>query len=105
MTELVATITIEEQPEKLSLSKKIGYGSIEFSNSALFTCFTIFGMFFFTDVVGLEPAIAGTIVALGSVWDALMGPFFGIVSDSSKNRFGRRRPFILAAAIPFGLIT
>jgi sugar (glycoside-pentoside-hexuronide) transporter len=104
VTELVATITIEEQPEKLSLSKKIGYGSIEFSNSALFTCFTIFGMFFFTDVVGLEPAIAGTIVALGSVWDALMGPFFGIVSDSSKNRFGRRRPFILAAAIPFGLI-
>jgi glycoside/pentoside/hexuronide:cation symporter, GPH family len=107
MNDVMSTRTVraEKRQGKLSLSKKTGYGSIEFSGSMVFTCFMVFGMFFFTDIVGLTPAVAGTIVAVGTLWDALAGPFFGIASDSCKNRYGRRRPFILAAALPFCLIT
>ena len=89
---------------KLPLAKKTGYGSIEFSNAMVFTCFLTFGMFFFTDIVGFSPSFAGTILAIGTLWDAITDPLLGVVSDRSKSRFGRRRPFILGVAIPFGLV-
>ena len=65
MNDIMVTKTdkTEKQQVKLSLSKKTGYGSIETSGAMVFTCFMVFGMFFFTDIVGLTPAVAGTIVA------------------------------------------
>ena len=74
---------------KLPLAQKTGYGSIEFSNAMVFTCFLTFGMFFFTDIVGLSPSFAGMILAIGTLWDAITDPLLGVVSDRSKSRFGR----------------
>ena len=92
------------QKQKLPLAKRLGFGSIEFSNSIMFTCFLTFGMYFFTDIVGLSPAFAGTILAIGTLWDAVTDPLVGVLSDQSESRFGRRRPFLLGVAVPFGLI-
>ncbi|MDE8732539.1 glycoside-pentoside-hexuronide (GPH):cation symporter [Eubacteriales bacterium DFI.9.88] len=89
--------------EKLPLRVKIAYGSIEFSNSLGLVLFTSFGMYFLTDIAGLSPGIAGTITALGTLINALTGPLFGVASDSCTSKYGRRRPFIVAAAVPFGL--
>ena len=88
---------------KLPLSVKFGYGAAEGANSLVFTFFYTFGMFFFTDVVGLNPALTGFILAFGIFWDSVCGIVVGVYSDSIKGNFGRRRPFLLASAIPFGL--
>ena len=89
---------------KLPLAQKTGYGSIEFSNAIMFTAFMTFGLFFFTDIVGLSPSFAGAILAIGTLWDAITDPLLGIISDKSKNKYGRRRPFLLGVAIPFGIV-
>ena len=89
---------------KTPLRIKIAYGSIEFSNTLSLVLFTSFGMYFLTDIAGISPGIAGTITALGSLVNALAGPLFGIASDGCKSKYGRRRPFLLAVAIPLGLI-
>jgi sugar (glycoside-pentoside-hexuronide) transporter len=67
--------------------------------------FYLFFMFFLTDVVKLDPALAGFILMLATIWDAASSIIVGIWSDSSTSRWGRRRPFLLGAAVPFGIIS
>ncbi len=64
-----------------------------------------FLLFFLTIVAGIPPAIAGTIAALGSVWDVLASAFTGYISDNSKSRLGKRKPFILVGSFPLGVAT
>lgn len=90
--------------ETVSLKTKITYGSIEFSNTLGMILFTSFGMYFLTDIAGISPGIAGSITAVATLVNAITGPIFGVVSDSCKSKYGRRRPFILAAAFPVGII-
>ena len=65
-----------------------------------------FLLFFFTEVVGLSPGQAGTILLLGRLWDAINDPLIGILSDKTPNfpRWGRRYPWLMGAALPLGLV-
>lgn len=60
---------------------------------------------FFTDVVGLSAAFAGAMISLGTLWDAITDPIVGGISDNLKLKSGRRRPLIIANALPFVLIS
>jgi glycoside/pentoside/hexuronide:cation symporter, GPH family len=64
---------------------------------------SIFYAIYLTDVVGLEPRFASFGALAGIVWDAVNDPIIGIISDRINTRWGRRRPFLLLFAIPFGL--
>ena len=64
---------------------------------------SIFYAIYLTDVVGLEPRLASFGALTGIVWDAINDPIIGILSDRLNTRWGRRRPFLLWFAIPFGL--
>jgi len=56
-----------------------------------------------TDVAGLNPATAGTILLIGRVWDAINDPIIGTISDRLNTRWGRRRPMFLFGALPLAL--
>jgi GPH family glycoside/pentoside/hexuronide:cation symporter len=88
---------------KISLGRKIGYGAGEFSSSIFFTITSFWLMNFLTDEVRLSAALAGTALLVGKIWDAVIDPFIGYLSDHTKSRWGRRRPYILFFAIPFGV--
>jgi len=93
------------QTTRLPFTVKLGYGAAELPNSLTWTMFYVLFLFFLTDVVRIEPAMAGFIMMLGTLWDAVTDPGVGIISDRSKSKYGRRRPFILGVAVPFGIIT
>jgi GPH family glycoside/pentoside/hexuronide:cation symporter len=90
---------------KLLFKTKLGFGAAEFSSSLTWTMISVLFMYFLTDVVGMSPAFAGFVIMVGTIWDAFTDPTLGIVSDRIKSRWGRRRPFLLAVAVPYGLIT
>ena len=64
--------------------------------------------FFLTNVIGLAPALAGVVTLICEIWDAISDPLMGVISDNTKTKMGRRRPYILAGgcliAVAFSLI-
>jgi GPH family glycoside/pentoside/hexuronide:cation symporter len=86
----------------LSLKTKLGFGAGEFSSSIFFTLTSFWLMNFLTDEVRLSAGIAGTALLVGKIWDAIIDPLIGSFSDHTKSRWGRRRPYLLFFAIPFG---
>ena len=63
---------------------------------------------FLTNVIGLRPALAGIVTLISEIWDAISDPLMGVISDNTKTKMGRRRPYILAGgcllAVAFALI-
>jgi GPH family glycoside/pentoside/hexuronide:cation symporter len=59
-------------------------------------------LIFYTDIVGLNPRLTGYAVALAVVWDAVTDPLMGVLSDGTRTRFGRRRPYIFFGAFALG---
>jgi len=59
--------------------------------------------YFLTTVAGLEPWRAGALVWIARILDAVTDPLMGRISDHTHSRLGRRRPWFLVGAIPFGI--
>ncbi|HEY9835758.1 MAG TPA: MFS transporter, partial [Vampirovibrionales bacterium] len=60
-------------------------------------------LIFLTEVAGLDPGLAGTVLMIGKVWDAINDPVIGMLSDRTRSRWGRRRSWMLFGSLPFGL--
>lgn len=90
---------------KLPFRTKLLYGIGNTCDNSLYTLASTYLLLFLTTVAGVSPAIAGAICAVGSVWEAICAPVVGFESDHAETRFGRRKPFLLAAVIPVMIIT
>ncbi len=88
----------------VSLKEKISYGFGDFASSMFWKLFSMFLLFFYTDVFGISAAAVGTMFLVTRIWDALNDPLMGIISDRTKTRWGKFRPFLLYGAVPFGII-
>ena len=87
----------------LSRWRKVAYGAGDSGFSLTSTALALLYLFFLVNVVGLDPAAAGIAMGIGRIWDALNDIFIGALSDRTRSRWGRRRPYLLFGAIPFGL--
>lgn len=88
---------------RLPFWMKLLYGSGDLGISSMGMMRAIFYALYLTDVVGLEPRLASFGALAGILWDAINDPMIGILSDRLRTRWGRRRPFLLWFAIPFGI--
>lgn len=90
--------------EKLTMKTKIFYGIADLGISLLTASIQFFLLFYYTDIAGINPGLAGTALLVGKLtWDAINDPVFGYLSDRTRSRWGRRKPYMLLGAIPFGL--
>ncbi|MBW2312807.1 MAG: MFS transporter [Deltaproteobacteria bacterium] len=78
----------------------IAYAAPAVATSFVFTAVSLYLLKFSTDVLLLAPATIGLIFAVGRFWDAFTDPIVGHLSDRTRSRLGRRRPWLLAAALP-----
>ncbi len=88
---------------QLPFWKKAIFGAGDWSISSFGTLRQIFYAIFLTDVVGLDARLASVAALLGIIWDAVNDPLVGMISDRVDTRWGRRRPFLLWFAVPYGL--
>jgi len=90
--------------QKLKLKEKIGYGFGDAASSMFWKLFSMYLMFFYTDVFGISATLVGTMFLVTRIWDAAFDPFVGILGDRTETRWGKFRPYLLWVAIPFGII-
>ena len=89
--------------ETISRRIKWIYGSGDLGFSLTNTILSVYFALFLTDVVGVKPSIAALAIFIGSTWDYVNDPLIGYLSDRTRSRWGRRRPFLLFGALPFAL--
>ncbi len=94
----------ETAPEdRIPVHKKFVYGLGAFVNNTLAD--SIGRMLIVLNLgLGMNPALVGLLGALPRLTDAITDPLMGYISDKTKSRWGRRRPYIFVGAIAAGII-
>jgi glycoside/pentoside/hexuronide:cation symporter, GPH family len=87
----------------LKLITKLSYGVGQLSDGVKQSAFSTFLFFYYNQVLGLPGSLAGMAALLALMVDAITDPMVGQLSDRFESRWGRRHPFMLAGAIPFGI--
>jgi len=86
--------------KKLTIKEKLGYGVCDLGGNLFFTVIAFLLLNYMTDTVGISAGLAGAIIMIGKIWDAVTDPVTGYVSDRTKSRWGRRRSFMLYGSFP-----
>ena len=89
--------------EKLSLKTRVGYGIGDIAICLYWSGVGLYLLYFYTDVVGISPSLAGLIYGIGMFWDAITDPFMGYVAERTRTRWGVYRPYLLFGNIPLAL--
>ena len=59
----------------------------------------IYPLYFLVDIIGLAPYLAGLVVLISEIWDAISDPIMGVICDNTRTKMGRRRPYILVGGV------
>jgi len=89
---------------KLSLKEKIGYSLGDTASHFVWDMVGFWILIFYTDTFGISAAAAGTIMLIARFWDMASDPIMGIISDRTKTRWGKFRPYILWMALPYSVL-
>ncbi|MBN2851823.1 MAG: MFS transporter [Clostridia bacterium] len=81
--------------KKLSFKTKIFYGMGDIYGGGAFNIVNFFYAVFLTDIVKISPGYAALVFLISKIWDAVTDPFMGYISDNTKSKYGRRRPYYL----------
>ena len=88
----------------ITLFEKSSYGVAGLGAGLTRNMIGLYLLFYYADIIGLSPAYVSTAVMIGNIWDAVTDPLMGFISDHTHSRMGRRRVYLLAGAIPLGLV-
>lgn len=88
----------------LSFREKVGYGLGDMASNFYMGFFGLFLLYYYTDVFGIAPAAAATMLLITKVVDAVSDPAMGLIADRTDTRWGKYRPYLLWAAIPYAIL-
>ena len=87
--------------QKISIGEKIGYSLGDAAANLVFQMMVIFQLKFYTDIFGLDGAVAGSILMIGSLSAIIVDPTVGLLIDRTNTRWGKYRPWVVWTIIPF----
>ncbi len=88
-----------DDERRLGLGVKIGYGLGSVGTGVFATVPGLLLLYYMTDTLGISAEMAGFAVVAPKLWDVVTDPLMGVLSDRTRSRWGRRRPWLLAGAI------
>lgn len=91
---------MNEAGKKLSKITFFAYGCGDFASNLCWTFIGSYLSIFYTDIVGMAPAVASAIMLVAKLWDGINDPMFGAIAERTHTKLGRFRPYILYGA-PF----
>jgi GPH family glycoside/pentoside/hexuronide:cation symporter len=97
------SFTSSDAPKPLKTSEKVCYGLGDVAFGLAVSSVGFWLLIYLTDVAGLGAFLAGISIMIGRAWDAITDPVMGWITDHTKSRWGKRRPYLLFGAIPYAL--
>lgn len=94
---------ITKKEDKLPVVQKIGYGMGAMATNVAVNSFSNLTLLIYNSGLGVNPALLGVAQFIPRLWDAVTDPLVGNLSDNTRSRFGRRRPYIFVGAFALGL--
>jgi sugar (glycoside-pentoside-hexuronide) transporter len=95
---------LNKPAQLLSWPVRIAYGVGDFYGGASITIISLLYLFFLTNVIGLQPLLAGTVMLIGRIVDGTIDPLLGLLTDRTRTRWGRRSPYFLWMALPVAVV-
>ena len=92
------------EPRRVPIAGKVGFGVGQLAEGLHSAGINGFLILYYQQVLGLPGTLAGTALLIAMIFDAFSDPMVGAFSDHVRTRFGRRHPFIVASAIPLGVV-
>ncbi len=89
--------------DKVPFGQKAAFGAGHLANNLFPGALGVFSFFLLT-AFGMNPVLAGILGGLPRIYDAIIDPIVGHISDNTISRWGRRRPFIFCGAILSGIL-
>ncbi len=89
--------------DRVPVIQKAAFGAGHLVNNLLPGALGVFSFFLLT-AFGMDPFLAGLLGGLPRIYDAISDPIMGYISDNTKSKWGRRRPYIFAGAILSGIL-
>lgn len=90
-------------PEKVPLKEKLAMGGGGLAQMMTDHAIPNLASQVFNMIMGLNPAVISTVIGAVRIWDAITDPLMGSISDNTRSRFGRRRPYLLIGGILCGI--
>ena len=87
----------------MRMRNKISYALGDMGISISYFAVGFFFIYYLTDIVGMDPFLAGLAFFVGKLWDGVNDPIMGVLSDRTKSRHGRKRVYILFGALPLAV--
>jgi GPH family glycoside/pentoside/hexuronide:cation symporter len=89
---------------RLSTSQIVSYSLPAFGTAMVLLSVAVYLPNYYTDELGLSAGLLSWVLMAGRLWDAVTDPVMGHISDRTRSRWGRRRPYFLVAAIPLWIV-
>lgn len=89
-------------PARIGFLAQATWASGSFATGALFNAMALFALFYMTNFLGIAPALAGTIILVARLYDGIIDPLIGAVSDRTRHRWGPRRIYLGIGALALG---
>lgn len=83
--------------EKIGMGEKVAFACGEIYGSGAVALLSLTYFLFLTQILHIPATWAGTIIMISKIWDAISDPLMGVISDNTRTRFGRRRPYIFVS--------
>jgi oligogalacturonide transporter len=85
-----------QSTRQLSFWRKLAFGLGDIFGGGSGVVIGFYYLVFLTDVIRINPALAGTVILISKFYDAITDPFEGLLTDRTRTRLGRRKPYLLA---------
>lgn len=92
------SVSANSNDVRIPILRKMGYGLGEAGSQFSWALVSTYLTVFYTDVVGLTPAVISVIMLVARIWDAINDPMFGAIAENNHSKYGRYRPFVLFGA-------
>lgn len=95
---------VAKSVSRLTFWNRAGYGVGGLASNLIYQMVGVYILYFYTDVLGIPGVAISTLLLITRVWDAVNDPLMGMISDRTRSRWGKFRPYLLYGAVPLALV-